>query len=52
MEWKIITGQVCLTAVIIACIFNNINHGILYAGMGALAASVGYPFTKTEEAKK
>lgn len=48
MEWKIITGQICLTAVIIACVVQNINHGILYAGMGALAASVGYPFLKKE----
>jgi len=51
MEWKIITGQVCLTAVVIACIFQNINHGILYAGMGALAASVGYPFASREVEK-
>jgi len=48
MEWKVITGQVCLTAITIACIFQGVNHGILYAALGALAASVGYPFTQTQ----
>jgi len=43
MEWKVIVGQVCLTAIAVSCIWCKENHGILYAVIGALATSIGYP---------
>ena len=44
MEWKIIVGQICLTAITISCILTEVNHGLIYAAMGALATSIGIPY--------
>ena len=49
MEWKIVSGQVCVTAIIVACIFKEINHSLIYAALGGLLASIGYPFTVKKE---
>lgn len=44
MELKVLVGQLCVTAIAITCIVCDQNHGLLYLAMGALAASIGYPF--------
>lgn len=51
MEWKIITGQLCVTAIAIACIAKGVDHVLLYLSVGGLLASIGYPFVmpKTSE---
>ena len=50
MKWKVIVGQICLTAVGIVCLIEGIDHDVLFLILGALATSIGYPFqqAKTE----
>lgn len=43
MEWKIIVGQICLTAFGIAALFCNYDGGLVYTLIGALSASIGIP---------
>lgn len=49
MEWKIISGQVCVTAIAVTCIAKGVDHVLLYLAVGGLLASIGYPFAMPRE---
>jgi len=48
VEWKVITGQVCVTAVVITCVLKGVDHVLVYAALGGLLASIGYPFATSK----
>lgn len=52
MEWKIIVGQICLTAIAITCVICEVNHGLIYMMGGALATSIGIPAVLAAKEKK
>ena len=49
MGWKVIVGQICLTATVIGAMAMGYNDNLLYLIAGALATSIGYPFTEKKE---
>ena len=45
LELKVIVGQLCLTVVVISAMAMGYDSELLFLIAGALATSIGYPFT-------
>lgn len=52
IDWKILVGQICVTALAISCVVCEQNHGILYLALGGLLTSIGYPVVAEVYSKK